>query len=257
MRDVVIISAVFCATLVASAFAVGPQGFHAAVAAKNAGGGSSFSPTDVSGLVAWYTADAGILEAVSDPAEDGDAVAIIEDQSSSGNDITASNTTYRASRSGMPALDLADSENHWELASAIEDNGASIFVVVETSDTVWGVAHETGTGGTFLGVSQDGNSSSPHNAGTDLAGTEYYVDGVQVSPQDRNTLYDDGQAAGTNFIISIIDVDLRDWSTGMRLFSYTSSGLAFVGYVREVLIYDNAVSASDQSDIEDYLGRWP
>lgn len=228
---------------------------HNPIVQAVAGGG--FSPDDVTGLVGWFDAENGVLEGVADPAEDGDAVVTWEDQSSSGNDLTVQNCTYRSSRSGLPALDLADSHLHFASASAITDSNVSIFVVIETADTQYMIAHETGNASSFLGVVQSGSGSAPQDGSTDNAGTEYYIDGTIVSPQTRTQLNTDIQAGGTNAIISCIDLDLSGWSGGFSPLSYTVSGFAFVGYVREILVYDNAVGSSDQADIESYLARWP
>ena len=228
-----------------------PNGLFGVIARKN--GGSTFVPTDVSGLVGWFKADAGVLEAASDPAEDGDSVVTWEDQSTSGLDQTVTNTIYRSSRSGMPALELTSATAHFTQTLPFTGTNHSLFMVLETTDQTF-YLYGDGSGATDYVGRTNPSSTSAHTPGNQKnAGSLTYVDGTVLAAETRVALNDAIQAGQTNAIISSIDFKVG----GLSPFEILGHTFSASGWIREVLFYDNAVGSTDQASIEAYLERWP
>lgn len=226
------------------------------VGGKPAGGGAPFSPSDITGLVLWLDADAitGL--------NDGDPVATWEDQSGQDNDAAQGLSTVRPSYetnelNGLPVVSFDGIDEFDDNLQTPDFAGGSL-----SSFTVFLVQRYRSSFGTQEG-SFDGesdlqcylfratdNNSSYCNNGSQIgpatgATNSWHVLCAVVDGASSRLRYNAGTAAtGTLSATSLTRATL-----GIRGNGQDAADVD----IAEVLIYDSALSTSDEEDVRDYL----
>jgi hypothetical protein len=220
----------------------------------------AFAPTDLAGLLAWWKADAGTLQAEGGAAAvaDGDPAGQVLDQSGNGNHATQNTSAAKPTLklnilNGLPALrfDGGDFMTH-----AVSDTVSTILAVVSV----------TATGGSFQGLIglQNGGANVFANLGTaDKWGA--FQNAQYPSSHDLTTakiiaskavagddlyLYTNGSSenvgAGGSFY----------GGSGNRI-GDIATVFKLAGDIHELLVYDSALSDEDIDLLGAYLAdRW-
>lgn len=237
---------------------------------------ASFSPTNISGLELWLKSDAGVLDASDNPiTTDNTQVKTWQDQS--GNDLHATQSTSAR----QPVWRSA--------ANGINGNPAVYFSgdMMQTGNLTAGVytifaVHKA----TYNGLVYERSVNTNSNAGEYLYTTTGYTTAVRRIPSSslisgyqytanwgvgNNTLTTchqfDGTHAGHGLRvngsqISLTSAPTNNPGTGEStepFFIGARSGVVapLTGFISEILYYSSVLSASDISDVEDYLiDKW-
>ena len=244
-------------------------------------------PSSLSGLHLWLKADAGVLEAASDPAEDGDNVWRWEDQSGQSNHANqttvADQPSYHTSvQNSLPVVRFASASTEFlDVAHAVALNYANsgdtgraktYFVAMEyTTETgmVWsqGSSSSPGGWGGFLGSNEVYNFSydtsngsfgriendGDINSGAWLVLTIVYDGGL--NPTSWKVYLNDTQVDDANLGTTKSDVkyETNDFSIGRR----NNAANHLNADIGELVVYDSELSAADQTLVVDYLkNKW-
>ena len=245
----------------------------------------SFTPKQISGLALWLKADAGVLEAASDPAEDGDNVWRWEDQSGNGNHANQTTVADQPRYvenvlNDLPAIEFIEGGTEWlEIAHSAEINHASTgdvgraktwFFVVDgfngqgSSDTLWGGSDVTevaiGWYGSFQTYCQTAAQQSFGRL--DAADIDKGWRIIRVEYDGSST------SAGWSQYQYGTQVDEGGFEVGSGDTAYDTTGFFigrrpaplsdyFDGYLGEVLVYDKVLSSSESARVQEYLEeRW-
>jgi hypothetical protein len=215
---------------------------------------SAFLPTDITGLQAWYKADAGITK------DGGDQVSAWVDQSGNSLDLAqgtaADQPTWIDSRTnGLPAVHF-DGTEHIDgatFASAITQPAHTFALVKKHSNTTGDrliVTVPDGTTGPIYRDAGSGNiSASNHIADGAVvnAGTSLYrlVSIVWNGTSTTNQLNVDTPAtSATNISGNLVEVSLGGYSNG---------GNESDVDIAEYLVYDDEITSTDLTNLQDYF----
>jgi hypothetical protein len=219
----------------------------------------AFSPTDITGLYAWYDADQLGLA-------DNDPVSSWTDESGGGRHMTGAATPlYKTGvQNGLPGV-LFDGTDDTLTATVAADASRTIFIVAKklsstTGGSVWSMSNTsarvfTGSGSGWLYNAKD----AAVGGGQANIGTAAVADAVAgsvislvLASATSLTVYGNGvDTVGAFDPHSIITT-----ATGFRLSGIGASQF-FSGYVFEVIAYDTALSDTDREAVETYLlDKW-
>jgi len=248
------------------------------------GGAAAFSPSDISGLVAWYDfSDISTLyqdsTKLTPVASDGDPIGGVDDKSGAGNGVgqttTAKKPTYKTGIINSRSISRYDGGD--ALQSAAVDltgtNGITIFAVFSAA---------SGGDDVIMEMSDDINSYTDSflfyrtsadklNAGM-LGDVGYSVftstASITTTPAYVSAIYDKSLAAAeaTNWINgtkagtqnnddnNANAFGNRVWNVGAR---DNAASLQLNGDIGELLVYDTALSGANRQSVESYLAsRW-
>jgi len=220
------------------------------------GGWVSATGPDLTGLVGWYKADAGVT-AVSN------AISAIADQSSNANNLSGTGTLVPGGLNGLAYVQLNGSSNTLTKSAANMGTNAalSIFAVARINSTTtnaWFVDYETGqTNGAFL-WSSPGSAGKPifqdyATAGAASSGT-LATSWSRITGIAGTTTIGIGVAGGT----LVTAANVYSGTNGKNLSIGSQAGTGFFGQwdFAEILIY-NADKTTQRTAIETYLtSRW-
>ena len=223
-----------------------------------AAGGGADSPDDISGLLVWFKADAGVFsDAGSTPANNNDTVQQWNDQS--GNAIHASQATsgsrptYRTNQvNGLPAVDFATSK--WMAFAQQTVTDVTIFAVVKQGSAA---AVKTILGGN----ANDNTKIKLFFNNYNLKTEQHTVESFEEEPiTDFIQVYQ--RSNGTNTVLRVDEVDTGTPGTAAsslgvsHLGAFLSSGTAtgfLNGLIAELILYNGALSDTDRAVVESYL----
>lgn len=227
---------------------------------------AAFSPTDLSGLVAWYDfSDISTLyqdSAKTTPVtSDADPIGAVVDKSGNGNDVTQGTTaakpTYKTAIQNSLSAGLGDGGDYLASGAFTEaTQPTTLFLVVKNPAIASFETITDGISGTkrHLVQPQSSGSTLRVNAGTSLdtasgATTSTALYAIVFNGSSSIVRKDGSQIntgnAGTQGI------------TGVTLFADNGGSANFTGYIMEYLLYDAEITGTDLSNIENYLNdKW-
>lgn len=237
------------------------------------GAGSSFTPSDINGLVLWFDAaqDAYTDDAATVAAGNNDTVAVWQDQSGQGNHATnttaAQRPTYKTNEvNSLPAIKGDGSADWLQLANGapITGSGARTIFIVAKAGAADG-DHFLDLGNYGTGTTTGADFSIANNNGLRVYcnnGFRKWSTGVSTSAYEIVCIKGDG--ANTNTLTAYIDgaalsvdsttaASLNTGDDG-ALFRRTDTTPYTAGYLAEVIVYNSDLSTSDRLRVESHLG---
>ena len=227
--------------------------------------GGSVLPSDFAGLSAWYKADAGVFQNVTDPATDGTTVYSWNDQSGNTYDLGQQSSAFRPTFregvvNGLPAVEFAptaSSESRMASSAPAGGNEQTLFAVVNVNANRYQQIRSPAGGGSVLAMWLDStghlclgvpNTATVTSTGTITTGTWHILTGSVSAAGDFMRARIDGtqtQAAYTGAL------------TGARTtrVSYDSGGASgfMDGKMAELITYQSLLPDSDILAVEGYL----
>lgn len=222
-----------------------------------------FAPDDISGLMAWYKGD-------DLSGTDGDPIGTWADASGNGRDLT------QATSSKKPTIQTVSGKRVLRFDGVDDEMLTAAFASPTSGVTVYAIASPTGTSFRHIAIhAATGSWASPYarwalRARSDSDDWEAWVqDGGDVptnyvaggSPtggtwrvmslhydQSNVTLRQDGSALHTKGRSGALTSSTEPLIMGAR----TASGEFWSGDIRELIVYDNGVSAGDLADLDTY-----
>jgi hypothetical protein len=237
------------------------------------GGASQFDPKTVTGLVAWYKSDAGVLDASGNAiTADNTKIKTWQDQSGNGKHLVQATVgnqpTWRNAANGIngvPAVYFTGSSTNYMVSSSFDLSSYTVFFVQKFSiDSIFYEHGNTATGpGQF--------------AYTGINQTLYVRKGGAVNGKDLTTgwgsgnvlLQWNGRYAGTSLTHTMrkngADQTLTVRNAGDPGTATTTAALTLgaranltapaTGFIAEALFYNAALSSGDIANIEAYLKK--
>lgn len=220
---------------------------------------SSFDPTHITGLIAWYRSDKGITL-------NGSTVSAWADQSGNGHHAlqgsSAKQPGYLATGgpTGVPAIDFSVATGavlstgaftiaepiEWCVACRCSNVNATNFLVNQSNSlTVHGITSTTSGGSCIIAVSDNSQTTSPNQ--TLSSGTDFIVNGnfngsnISGLYIDNGTLHGgDGSSNG-----AIINIGNQ---------TRTTSTVSWNSLIEEVTLFNHVLSAADRKSLTEYMG---
>lgn len=220
----------------------------------------AFAPSDISGLLAWWKGDAGVLNGSDLPAANGENVKVWQDQSGNARHLqqptSGSRPLYNSALFNKPVINFEDTPGDFLLTAAAQPvsfapytvfllwrpktglNNASI--VLNTSSTTLGSFFIEGTGTNTMYL----------NAGASALGSAYTLDTFAYSTAVFNGAsskhYKDGTLIGTG------NPGNRAMG-GFCLGAYITGGDPAEMYVYEVIVFNSEISGTNLTNMHSYL----
>lgn len=223
-------------------------------------GVAPFSPSSVSGLLAWWKSDAGVLNASDLPASNTDPIKTWQDQSGNARHLqqsTAGNRpAYNSSAFSAPVLEFDEVAADFLITTTTQPNDTPPYTIFLLWSPRVGVnnaaivfnTNQAGVGSFFL--EDTGTDTFYLNAGASVLGAAYTPGSWAYSSLIYNGAsskhYKDGALIGTG------NPGTRNLA-GFCLGAYITGGDPTHMYVRECLIFDSELSAGDLASIHSYL----
>lgn len=229
------------------------------------GGGSSFSPSDLSDLTLWLDASAsGTITEVAGSVSQWD--------DKSGNNYhaiqsTSSNQPQTGTRTlnGLNVIDFPISSDHMNITNAgirtFPNGNNTCFIVHKTDSTTTEQAllsADQSGGGWAVYLNFDASNAINFVSGGGIAATSYPKDTdehILAAKRDgttQNIWMDGGTSVGSG-----TNGGDRTLTVSPRLGRRTLGGQDFNGYMAEIIIYSQALSASDMNQVGSYLAsKW-
>lgn len=226
--------------------------------------GSTFSPSDISGLKIWLKADSLVLS-------NNDPVTTWADSSGNSNDVTQGSAgakpTYKTNiHNGKPSLsfDGGDSLANASLSATVSLNtGCTIFVVfshtIGSSLGSWKYIQriDSSVSGYLILCSPNGNAGGEDEAWVDVNGTTAarftglndgvaHILGIKYSGTVA-TPYIDGTAGST------VSGTISNAANRLYIGSNNAGSENFNGYISEYIAYNSQLSDADRQSVEGYL----
>jgi hypothetical protein len=210
---------------------------------------TSFAPTDISGLQAWYRSDLGITK------DGSDLVATWADQSGNGRDLTeATNKPLWVASliNGHAALRFDGTNDQLTTAAFSVAQPLTFFVVVKE------VGSTNGDRMLALGTAL----ASPNlvqRAGPSLQIQADSADGASVASDTTSYHYYKVIFNGTSSVISkdggSNQTDVDNFTTGLTLLRLGSDGFSDFSNVEfaEFFLYSSSISGADLTNVNTYL----
>lgn len=235
-------------------------------------GGGGFSPLNLSGLIGWWKADAGVFsDAGVTPANNGDNVTQWNDQSGNGNHLSTSGGSkpvYNTNQlNGLPAITAIPAGTNFFRSSVVTLGGttASVFMVAK-------VTVDIGNGRLFsinaaAGLDTDANAFTVVEETLILFGT--YNNGfvgtvapVSGSWNEIGSIFDG--VNNTMYLNNVAGTPVGSTPTfaasvqlGVFGKSDGGTGEGPEGQIAEVVYTSSPLGESDRSSLNTYfLGRW-
>lgn len=236
------------------------------------------APTDITGCVLW-------LDPASITANDGDLITAWNDETVNNNDASAAGDdrpTYRDGTDyyhGRPNIEFNGTTNRLTVAAAASlDNANATYAIVcrlnnlaANTDPSW-LINKVNTNAATVGMricDSDGANPGLYENFFRLDGSEGTVRTIAsrgpyrqawtvfIFRYDGTTgeMYIDNDLSGSLSQSGSIDAD----NSGLlAIGNHSSADLAWRGRIADVVVYDNAISNSDLTDLVDYLkGKYP
>jgi len=247
--------------------------------------GGFTDPTDIAGLTLWLDANEGVYnDAGSTLATDGQTVQEWHDQSGNGNHVTQTTTgqkpEYRATGlNSSPSVDFVRANEDLLQVDGVAITAPFTYFVVASVDI-----ELSGTNNLMLISTGDADTERADIFVNSFSGTDHRVAVFQfyTSTEETRTagekfLIADGAKIATaqfaattgNSSIFLDGVDETDNTSGSISGAVTTQGFTIGNYwtgtvgtgwdgdISEVIIYDGALTAQEQSDVETYLAnKW-
>jgi hypothetical protein len=246
-----------------------------------------FAPTDITGLTAWFDAsDAATLfdEDVggSATAADGE-VGRLEDKSGNGRDFVQATSADRPVRktnvqNGLDVIRFDGSDDHMEMAASMADliaaSSSTIFIVAKAASVttneadiydnqmllgdngLWNGFFVLKSNDTASAFGYDGSDPDP-TATVSYTPPAWVVFAVRHDGTNLSARINGGSAASAGLVArtQLGNTPLLGITTGVGTPGYSKK--FFDGDLAEVLIYNAALSESNQAAVEGYLaGKW-
>jgi hypothetical protein len=223
-------------------------------------GKAGFNPSSISGLLTWYKADAGLLDASNNPiTSDGTAVKTWQDQSGNSNHLVQSTSTkqplYKVSQqNGLPGILFDGTDDFFTTTSRLS-----------TVRTVFVIHKWTATTGDFRPLIGDSIAFNFHGG---AAGGALFYDGAGANTLETRfvylgTKYVNGVETAHSSVVRYTTYKLVAVTTTANTnfdqisFDRTDAPRQFYGQMGEILAYDSALSATDRGKVETYLmSKW-
>lgn len=219
--------------------------------------GGKFLPNQLNGLALWLDgADTSTI------TQNGSgAVSAWADKSGNGNNATQSTgaakpTTGSSTVNGRNVLSF-DGGDYFDI-TALSQTAKTIFFVqkgtIQASDTSTFLGSSSPSGGdTSAYVPLMFNGSADAEIYRGITGATSRVDGVTVTPSNRDEIYDDfitgsAQITTINGTVNVATID----TIGSGAFGY-----AYLGDMAEILIYNRNLTSTETNQIGNYLAaKW-
>lgn len=241
-------------------------------------GANPFSPLDIAGLKAWYDfSDVATL--FTDSARtapitaDGNVIGGVTDKSGSGNHLaqmtTGNKPLYKTNiQNGLSAALFDGADDFLSLAGTIGiGNNVTFFLVVRQNsaatqrNTIFGQNNTANA----MQVELGSLGSSQYSFGTIVPGS-FVANASSGSASNKARLWVYVRnGAGANHSIycdqnakTLVDntADSYTANSSQELGRRASGSQLFSGYLFDVLIYTETLSATDINRVSDYLARW-
>ena len=220
-----------------------------------------WTPAKLSGLQAWFKNDTDILEGVSDPVEDNDNVVQWSDQSGNNNHLTAPNNyfIYDAASGGVESEDTDNDKLH--LTSQLTFDGTfSMYMRIKFSTFSSGATDlffydKDSSSEDFFRIQSTSeirgkiNNSAKIGFGTTVETGTYYNIGVERASDNRVSVFLNNsgltQISTSGYEAGAVSGDL----------DIDAIGGSLDGIIKEIVITDGALSATDRSNLQAYLAN--
>jgi len=227
--------------------------------ASGGGGGAPFSPTDLSGLFAWYKGDNLVTNSAdASPPSDGDSIKAWGDSSGNNHTLTiaSGNPTWNnAATTGRAQGGLVFGVNKQLQVGFTAVAGTTVFVL-------W---RNNSAGATHMAVDSTNTANrqavyiNGANAFAIYAGDAFLTTGTAANPSFNVqtgifvTAGDD--TIRTNGVVAITGVSGADTLDGLTVGSAFNGGnnLGAGEYVAEVVIYNRNLNSTECGQVETYL----
>jgi hypothetical protein len=222
---------------------------------------NTFSPADVSGLLSWWKADTGVLNASDATAANTDPVKTWQDQSGNARHLqqgTAGNRPiFNSSSFSQPVIEFDETGPDFLITTTTQPSDTPPFTVfilwaprvgVNNAAIVFNT-NQAGVGAFFL--EDTGTDTFYLNSGSSVLGVAYTPGSWAYSSLVYNGAsskhYKDGVQQGTT-----ANPGARNLA-GFCLGAYITGGDPTHMYVAECLIYNAELSAGDLASVHAYL----
>ena len=220
-----------------------------------------WTPAKLSNLQAWFKNDTDILEGASDPVEDNDNVVQWSDQSGNNNHLTAPNNyfIYDAASGGVESSDTNNHKLH--LTSQLTLDGEfSMYMRIKFSTFSGGATDlffydKDSSSEDFFRIQSTSeirgkiNNSAKIGFGTTVETGTYYNIGVERASDNRVSVFLNNsgltQITTSGYEAGAVSGDL----------DIDAIGGSLDGIIKEVVITDGALSATDRSNLQAYLAN--
>lgn len=227
-------------------------------------GAAAFSPLDIAGLVGWwdfsdlttlYQDDAGTTPV----AADGDVIGKILDKSTLSNhmkqSVTASKSIYKIGIQNGLSSGLFTVDDYYTSALATSSTAYTVFIIAKSTNAATAnlyFLNGNGSDGYLFGIISSSRIILNNNVdllfdGSATTNTELWT--VKRSGSTTSMKVNDSSVSLTNSTASVLTP-----TTQSQIGSPTSS---LIGYLQEILLFDNALSAEDEAGVVGYLNeKW-
>jgi hypothetical protein len=222
---------------------------------------NTFTPSNITGLLAWWKSDAGVLNASDATAANTDPVKTWQDQSGNARHLqqgTAGNRpTLNTTAFNSPVIDFNEALGHFLITTTTQPADTAPYTIFLTWAPKVGVnnasivfnTNQAGVGSFFL--EDTGTDTFYLNAGSSVLGVTYTPGSWAYSSLVYNGAsskhYKDGVQQGTT-----ANPGARNLA-GFCLGAYITGGDPTHMYVAECLIYNAELSAGDLASVHAYL----
>ena len=219
--------------------------------------GGAWTPKNLSGLQAWFKFDTGLEESDESTPENGENVTKWTDQSGNDNDLTAPNQyfTYNSTYGAVESADTVNSKFHLDTQLNISGQFA-LYMRVSASTISTGANDlffydKDSSGEDFLRIQSTTEVRAKIANGTVRKWTQgtqsldtFYNFGFERDGSNNLSAYRDGSALTASTAVS---------DTGT--FDIDAIGQNFDGIIKEIIICNSGLSASDRTKLQTYLAK--
>jgi hypothetical protein len=222
------------------------------------------SPSEIQGLLAWYSADR-IDGTPNNGLADGYPITNWTDLASSAVSLVQANVLLQpklrlSSLNGQPALEFNGTQSELKVDINLPETSYTFAVVFKTADN---------SGTLLAAVSPTSSSAGSHDRQFGISGSKFtnrvwnsetiasaspintltpHVGIVTLGPRDQHKLYLDS----VNVASGVKTASDFHWQTGLMVGNHSFWG-AYAGLIAEILIYNQELNESDRKLLESYL----
>tara|TARA_R110000824_G_scaffold40346_3_gene121089 strand:+ start:265 stop:975 length:711 start_codon:yes stop_codon:yes gene_type:complete len=219
--------------------------------------GGAWTPKNLSGLQAWFKFDTGLEESDTTTPENGENITKWTDQSGNANDLTTPDN-YFVYNSTFGAVESEDTQNDkLNLDTQLNFSGQFAMYIRVAVSTLSAGAYDLffydkdSASADFIRVQSTTEVRLKISNGTVrkwAQGTQtldqFYNYGFERDGSNNLTAYRDGSALSATTVVS---------DTGT--FDIDAIGQNFDGMIKEIIICNSGLSASDRTNLQTYLAK--
>lgn len=219
------------------------------------GGGGGFTPSSITGLIAWFAADGSVYNIGTTQATDGQTVTTWVAGSPLTNNATATGTSKPIFKTGIingkPVIRFDGSDDFFTISSALSGSAMTVIAVVTNSASNAMLCGDPISGHNFQWrltyggantVSMYGGSSEFQSSTLGVALTSFSVltfsFGATGQIWQNGLSYGSGPVGGTSWFESI---------------GKSGVGVNLSGDLAEIVVYNSQLGATDRQSVENYL----